>query len=88
MNHEAMKATVYDVLRSKAPFYSGAWRDDTPLGYGGLHLDSIGCLEVVLMLEKRTGISIRNEHLTADVLQTAGSLVDFLAHAAGDAPHG
>lgn len=79
MNPEKLKAIVHKVLRAKAPLFSGEISDHTPLGPDGLNIDSIACLEVVLMLEKATGFMLRNENLTADALKTAGSLIEFMA---------
>lgn len=78
MNLDQLKSIVHEVLRAKAPHYPCDIDKETVLGAGGLNLDSIGCLEVVLMIEKRTGIQLRNENLTTDVLQTAGGLIEFL----------
>ena len=43
---------------------------DTPLGSNGLGIDSIGCLDLVLELERQTGIRLRDETLTAESLAT------------------
>jgi len=50
----------------------------TPIGEDGMGLDSIACLELILDLEKETGLQLRDENLTADSLATVGSLVQYL----------
>lgn len=78
MDRESLARIVLDVVRSQAVLAVPDVREETPLGPGGLGIDSIGCLEVVLELERRTGIPLRDEHLTAETLATPGSLIDHL----------
>lgn len=78
MDRESLARIVLDVVRSHAALAAADVREETPLGAGGLGIDSIGCLEVVLELERRTGIPLRDEHLTAEALATPGSLIDHL----------
>jgi len=51
---------------------------NTPLGADGLGLDSLAILEVVLELEQRTGIHLRDENLTAETLSTPANLIRYL----------
>jgi len=81
MDRDSLTRHVKDVLRALAPSFKGKCSDETTLGPDGAGLDSVGCLEVILELEARTGIVIRDERLTAEALATVGSLVDFLASA-------
>ena len=81
MDRESIARIVLDVVRSQAVPVAAEVREDTPLGPGGLGIDSIGCLELVLELEHRTGIGLRDEHLTAESLATPGSLIDHLEQA-------
>lgn len=78
MDRESLARIVLDVVRSQAVLAAADVREDTPLGAAGLGIDSIGCLEVVLELERRTGIPLRDEHLTAETLASPGSLIDHL----------
>lgn len=78
MDRESLARVVLDVVRSQAVLTAATVREDTPLGAGGLGIDSIGCLELVLELERRTGITLRDDHLTAETLVTPGSLIDHL----------
>lgn len=78
MTREAIEALVLDILRSKAHRFEGKIQPDTPLGAGGLGIDSIGTLEIVLEVERQSGIRLRDESLSADALASPGSLVDHL----------
>jgi acyl carrier protein len=78
MTREALEALVIEVLRSKVPRFEGKIQPDTPLGAGGLAIDSIGTLEIVLEVERRSGIRLRDESLSADALASPRRLVDYL----------
>lgn len=81
MDRESLARVVLEVARAQAPMFDGDLLEDTPLGHGGLGIDSIGCLELVLELERRTGITLRDESLTAETLATPGSLIVHLERA-------
>jgi acyl carrier protein len=87
MDRKTLAGIVIEVARERAPDFTGDWCLETPLGPEGVGLDSVGCLEIILELEARTSIVIRDESLTAESLATIGSLVDYLA-AAGQHTHG
>jgi acyl carrier protein len=52
---------------------------ETPLFEGGLELDSIGFLDLVIEIEGRLGVSLRSEDLTGEAVQTIGGLVRHIA---------
>lgn len=53
--------------------------DDLPLfGAGGLGLDSIDALELVVSLEKTFGVGVPNSEVAARVLQTVNSIRDYI----------
>jgi acyl carrier protein len=56
--------------------------DDLPLfGPGGLGLDSIDALELVVSLEKKFGVSVPNSETARQALATVDSIHDYvLAH--------
>jgi acyl carrier protein len=81
MDRDQLSQIVCDVVAAQAALVGGQIGLDTPLGGGGLGIDSIGCLEIVLELERRTGIPLRDEHLTAESLATSGSLIQLLEQA-------
>lgn len=52
--------------------------DDQPLFAGGLGLDSIDALEIVVMLESEFGIKVKNETSARDSFQSIATLADFV----------
>jgi acyl carrier protein len=54
-------------------------RDDLPLfGPGGLGLDSIDALELVMGLEKRFGVKVPDSEAAKQALATVNSLHDYV----------
>ena len=53
--------------------------DDEPLFAGGLGLDSIDALEIVVMLESEFGIKVKNEGSARDHFRSVATLADFVA---------
>jgi acyl carrier protein len=54
--------------------------DDLPLfGPGGLGLDSIDALEIVLELQRSFGVEISDEETGKRVLRSVGTIVEFIA---------
>lgn len=52
--------------------------DDDPLFAGGLGLDSIDALEIVVMLETEFGIKVKNESAARDNFHSVSSLAEFV----------
>lgn len=52
--------------------------DDEPLFAGGLGLDSIDALEIVVMLESEFGIKVKNETSARDHFKSVASLAEFV----------
>ena len=52
--------------------------DDTPLFDGGLGLDSIDALEIVVMLESEFGIKVKNESAARSHFRSIASLATFV----------
>ena len=52
--------------------------DDEPLFEGGLGLDSIDALEIVVMLEVEFGIKIKNEGSAREHFRSVATLADFI----------
>ena len=52
--------------------------DDDALFGGGLGLDSIDALEIVVMLESEFGIKLKNESSACDHFKSIASLADFV----------
>jgi acyl carrier protein len=53
--------------------------DDDPLFEGGLGLDSIDALEIVVMLESEFGLKIKNESSAREHFRSIESLAQFVA---------
>jgi len=52
--------------------------DDEPLFAGGLGLDSIDALEIVVMLESEFGIKVRNESSAREYFRSIATLADYV----------
>lgn len=52
--------------------------DEEPLFAGGLGLDSIDALEIVVMLESEFGIKVKNESSARDSFRSIASLATFV----------
>lgn len=52
--------------------------DEQPLFAGGLGLDSIDALEIVVMLESEFGIKVKNETSARDSFKSISTLADFI----------
>ncbi len=52
--------------------------DEEPLFAGGLGLDSIDALEIVVMLESEFGIRVKNEPSSRESFRSIASLADFV----------
>ncbi|MBK5259505.1 MAG: acyl carrier protein [Thermoanaerobaculia bacterium] len=53
-------------------------QDDEQLFGGGLGLDSIDALEIVVMLESEFGIKVKNESSARDYFKSIASLAEFV----------
>lgn len=52
--------------------------DDDPLFAGGLGLDSIDALEIVVMLESEFGIKVKNESAAREHFRSVSSLAEYV----------
>lgn len=66
---------IFGAIREIAPNCGVPLTLDTPLGTAGVGLDSIGFLELVLAVERRSGVRLRDANLTAGTLATPDSLI-------------
>ncbi len=53
--------------------------DDMPLFGGGLGLDSIDALELIVLLENDYGIELTNPEEGKEIFQTVNSMSDFIS---------
>ncbi|MGH6802379.1 MAG: acyl carrier protein [Methyloceanibacter sp.] len=69
------------VLEALAPSCDkDALRDpEIPLFEGGLELDSISFLDLIIEIEGKLGLRLRSQDLTGDAVQTVGGLVRHIA---------
>ena len=54
--------------------------DEEPLFAGGLGLDSIDALEIVVMLESEFGIKVKNETSAREHFRSVATLADYVGH--------
>jgi acyl carrier protein len=57
--------------------------DDEPLFAGGLGLDSIDALEIVVMLESEFGIKVKNETSARDHFRSVSTLAAYVGERLG-----
>ena len=61
--------------------------DDLPLfGPGGLGLDSIDALELVVSMEKTFGVGVPNSEVAAKALRTVNTIHDYILEKRASAP--
>ncbi len=53
-------------------------KDDDPLFGGGLGLDSLDAVEIVVVLQRHFGVEIKDMEVGRKVFQTVNSLADFI----------
>jgi acyl carrier protein len=58
--------------------------DDEPLFAGGLGLDSIDALEIVVMLETEFGIKVKNESSARDSFRSVSTLAELIEQKLGE----
>jgi len=58
-------------------------QDDAPLFGGGLGLDSIDALELIVLLEKHYGIKITNPEKGKDVFYSINSMAEYITSPKG-----
>jgi len=62
--------------------------DDEPLFEGGLGLDSIDALEIVVMLESEFGLKIKNESSARESFRSIATLAQFVNEKTAEAKAG
>ncbi|WP_434288763.1 acyl carrier protein [Celeribacter sp. SCSIO 80788] len=78
MDAPQTRDAILDAVAKAAQVDPKTLSDSTPLGAGGLGLDSIGMLDLVLELEEVTGLQLRSEDLGSDALATLGGLIQYM----------
>lgn len=84
---DSLKADIKRaIVRSlRLPISADEIGDDTPLFGGGLGLDSIDVLELVLELERSFGVLIGDEKTGMEVLRSVDSIAAFVLKQRADA---
>lgn len=84
MSPDSTTQTVHALLRERAPLAQDRFdlSDDLPLGPGGLGLDSIALVELLIECERRFGIPRPTDLLEVSPL-TVGRLVSYVRDATG-----
>jgi len=82
LKSEIKQAIVRSLRLPVAPEEIG---DSTPLFGGGLGLDSIDVLELVLELERTFGVAITDEETGTRVLRSVDTIADFITERSGNA---
>jgi acyl carrier protein len=77
---DELKTRIKEVIvRSlRLPISPGEIADDVQLFGGGLGLDSIDALELVLEIERTFGVAIGDEDMGKQVLRSVNTLADFI----------
>ena len=77
---QTLNEKVKDLIirRLKLEMSPGEIQDDAPLFGGGLGLDSIDALELVVGLEKEFGIKIEDEEVGREAFASVNALVRFI----------
>jgi acyl carrier protein len=71
-----VKAAIVRCLRM--PIKPEEIEDEIPLFDGGLGLDSIDALEIVLELQRSFGVEVSDEHVGNRVLRSVRTIVEFI----------
>jgi acyl carrier protein len=74
-----LSAWLVQVLQRRAPGFSGAVTDDTPLTDGGLGLDSLALMDLIAEIETTLGLRLQAADISAKNFGTPGRLRRFLA---------
>lgn len=80
----SIEARIARLLReSVRPDGKVALTADAPLLEGGLELDSVELLELVVAVEEAFGMTIDDEELSVELFETIGSLARFVQQKCG-----
>jgi acyl carrier protein len=81
MSHTDLRTRIKEMLVNNLMLQTAADQiaDDLPLfGAGGLGLDSIDALELVVSMEKTFGVGVPNSEVAGRALQTVNSIHDYI----------
>ena len=72
------RAWLLATLAGLAPSFDGAIGDDTPLTDGGLGLDSLAIIDLLVAIEEQLGVTIAEDDITREHFETAARLLRLL----------
>lgn len=72
------RAWLLATLGGLAPSFDGAIGDDTPLTDGGLGLDSLAIIDLLVAIEEQLGVTIAEDDITREHFETAARLLRLL----------
>lgn len=78
MDDSQVKDIILNAVAKAAKVSKDDLSDSTKIGAGGLGLDSIATLELLLTIEAEADRRLRIESLTGDDLATVGGLIQFI----------
>lgn len=78
MDDSQVKDIILNAVAKAAKVSKDDLSDSTKIGAGGLGLDSIATLELLLTIEAEADRRLRIETLTGDDLATVGGLIQFI----------
>lgn len=70
--------TVFSAVKIRAVSRETV-NESVTLGNGGLGLDSVDILEIVVAVEHEYGVKIKDRHEGMEVFKSLGSIADFVA---------
>ena len=74
---ESLKVDIIEQLNLKQ-FTPASINENDPLFGGGLGLDSIDALEIIIMMEKNYGVKVQNAEEGKKVLTSIKSIAEFI----------
>ena len=80
-NSETLTQEIIDLILSALNLHhidKSTLSRDTELVQGGLELDSVDILELIVSIEQRYKLKIRNEEVGKQAFRSIGTLVDFI----------
>jgi acyl carrier protein len=72
------RAWLLATLAGLAPDFDGAIGDETPLADGGLGLDSLAVIDLLVAIEEQMGVTIAETDITLEHFETATRLLRLI----------
>jgi len=75
MKSEQVVESILRAVRNRVPRFTGEIDLDTRIGADGLGLDSVSCLELLLEIERETGLVLSENALSDETFATPRGLL-------------